>query len=335
MIDVLVLLVCGVAAATGWRRGVLLTVLPLVGLVVGYAAAFTLYRPLATPLVRQRVPPLLAYGAAGLAAFLVVVLLFRALAWWVRRRRRAGPSDFERALQGDEEDLEHAPPEGPRGGGVMDRLGGAALSALWAFGVVMVVVWAAESFVAVTGAETLESSFTGRTAGRVMGGVAEYVTASRLGDAFTASTAGALFRDPGAFRRMLDELATKEDFRRLVSDPEIPRLLAEGRVAELARRPELGRLLEDPEFRAALRRVGVVGEGRLSAEELAGALSASIGPLAGAVESLRADGELGGAVARLDIARRLRDGELMGVLRDADFAAIVSRLADGLQRQAR
>ncbi len=334
MIDILVLLVCGVAAAIGWRRGVLLTVLPLVGLVAGYGAALLLYRPLATPLTERGVPPLPAYAVAGLAVFLVAVAFFRGLAWWVRRRRAAGPSDFELALRGESDAEAEWETTSYRGPALADRVGGAVLSALWAFGVVMVVVWAAESFVAVKGSEAPASSVTGRTAGRVAGAVAEYVTESRLGDAFTASAAGALFRDPGAFRRMLDRLADKEDFRRLVSDPDIPRLLAEGRVAELAARPELARLLDDPEFRDALRRVGVVGEGPLSAEELAGALSRALGPVARAAESLRRDGDMEAALERLDLAGRLRDGRLMGALTDADFAAVVSRVADGL-RQAR
>lgn len=346
MIDVLVLLVCGVAAVVGWRKGVLLTVLPLVGLVAAYAAAFTLYRPLAAPLTDRGAPTFLAYGAAGLAIFLVIVTLFRGLVWWVRRRRAAGPSEFELALGGQEKEFDpdgeagfgQGGPGDGRGGGrgraLADGLGGAVLSALWAFGVVMVVVWAAESVVALRGSEARSASFAGRTGGRLVGEAVERVTASRLGDAFTASTAGALFRDPGAFRRMLDDLAGKEDFRRLTSDPETLRLLAEGRVAELARRPELGRLLEDPKFRDALRRVGVVGKDPISADELAAALTASLGPVAGVVESLRADGELGAAVERLDLARRLKDGRLMGVLTDADFPALAGRLADGLRHRA-
>lgn len=332
MIDGLVLMICGLAAIMGWRRGTLLTALPVVGLVTGYAAAFTLYRPLAAPLVDRGVPALAAYPVAGLGALVAVVLLFRAVAWWVKRRQDR-PSDFERALGFDDDELGAAGPASDRP--AMDRAGGAALNALWAFGVLMILVWAAESFVAVRGGTDAQAaSFTGGVAGEVVGAVGKRVTASRLGDDFSASTVGALLRDPGEFRRMVDGLAAKPAVRRLAGDAEVLRLLAEGRVAELARRPELAGLLDDPEFREALRRVGVVEGGSLSVDELASALASSLGPVARAITSLREDGELGATAERLDPAR-LRGGDLMAVLTDADFAALVSGLAERLKGQAR
>lgn len=337
MIDVLVLMLCGLAAVVGWRRGTLLTALPLVGLLAGYVAAFTLYRPLAAPLVDHGVPSVLAYVAAGLAALLAVVLLFRVAAWWVKRRQ-AAPTDFERALGVDDDEVAAA---GPSPIGSADRAGGAVLNALWAFGVLMLVVWAAESYVAVRGAgpggsaEALTTSATGRVAGGLMGAVGERITAARLGDDFSASAVGAFLRDPGEFRRMVDALAAQPAVRRLAGDPEVLRLLAEGRVAELARRPELERLLEDREFRQALGRVGVTDGSSLSVDRLASALAGSLGPLARAITALRERGDLGALAERTDLAGRLQDGDLMAVLTDADVAALLSRLAERLRDQTR
>lgn len=334
MIDVLVLLLCGVAAFMGWRRGALLTVLPVVAIAAGYAAAVVLYEPIGTRLMNAfGVPPLAAYGVGGALALFGTAAAFRALGWWVRRRQSEPAVEFF-----EEEDDEGGEPAPRSGSGPppASRYGGAALGAAWAFAVAMILVWGVESVVAMNDSTQEMTSVTGRIGGQAVGGVARALVDRKTGDDFTATTAAALFRDPAGFARMTNALFANPDFQRLVSDPELPELLAQGRVEELAGRPELRRLLQDPEFRRFARRAGVTTDVDVgSTKELAEALSRSLGPVASAVTSLREDAQLMETVRQLDLAERLASGNVMTLLGDRDLMAIGGRVVEELRRQDR
>lgn len=330
MIDLLVLGACAVAAVLGWRKGAALTALPVVGLVAGYAAAYFLYRPLGSLLIeRFAFPGLLAYGIAGAGALLATVLAFRLLE---RRLRRSLAAD--RTLERDEES-DVGDGRLATGPGPASRTGGAVLGAAWALGVAMVLVWGVESVAAMTGTALGPSSVTGRVASATLGGVTRSVVVRRTGDPFAASAAAAMLSDPAGFAEMVRGLAGSEDLRRLASDPELAGHLSRGRVDALAGRPELARLLDDPRFMDGARRLGVVDGSTESPEELARSLASALGPLSGAVTALRGDPEAMDLVRRLDIANRLRSGDVMDLVGDADFNALASRVAEAMKGRPR
>lgn len=337
MIDILVLLLCAIAAIMGWRRGALLTALPLAAMVTGYAAAVFLYRPLGTPLMdRFGIPAIPAYAAGGVMAFLATAVAFRALGWWIRRRQSRPDVEF---FPGDGEDDAWDEPE-PRERGVgpspASRYGGTVLGAAWAFGVAMILVWGVESVAALAGSTGARKSVTARLGGRAVGSVAYVLVDRKTGDDFTASTAAALFRDPAAFTELADGLLGDEAFRGLLSDPELPALLAEGRVEELAGRPELQRLLDDPEFLRMARKLGVTeGVDAGSAEAMARALSDALGPVAAAVTALRNDPRVMETVRELDLSSRLESGGVTSLLGDREILAVAAQVANALERQDR
>lgn len=330
MIDLLVVAACAVAAVLGWRKGAVLTALPVAGLLAGYAAAFLLHRPLGNLLVeRFAIPGLLAYGLAGAGALLATVLAFRLLE---RRLRRSltEASAHEREEDRDIGGLRRAP-----GPGSVARAGGAVLGTAWALGVAMVLVWGVESVAAMTGTAPGPSSVTGRMASAALGGVTRSVVVRRTGDPFAASAAAAMLSDPAGFAEMVRGLAGSEDLRRLASDPELAGHLSRGRAEALARRPELARLLDDARFMDGARRLGVVDGSTDSAEELAESLAAALGPLSSAVTALRGDPEAMDLVDRLDIANRLQSGDLMDLVGDADFNALASLVAEAMKGHSR
>ncbi len=313
LIDAIVLLILGMAAFWGWRRGALVMALALGGMVAGYVGAFLLFRPVAALIISATpMPPVLAYPLASLGLWFVIGTLAGVLQSRAMKRRKKRRKKGWKASP-------------------LDGATGAALGAVWALGLVAVVMWAMMGAYAFTGrgpdvSQTTAAQTTSTIAERVVYTVAQRVTHEEV----IASAMSIVAASPGEGTRTLKTVLEDDRFVQLLSNSTTRSQLAAGDIESVSGYPAIKELSEDADFWAAAERLSLV-------EDLASrpeALAAGLVPVAQTLESLLADEEIRGLLEDGDLMKRIRDGNLVSLATDLDFNHLAGRVLTVLRGRA-
>lgn len=313
MVDLVTVIVLGLAAWSGWRRGTVPVALSLLGIVGGYVGGFLLYRPFGAMLMRAwNVPPMLAAPLGGAVAFFLVSLALRLVSWKVNAilalRRAAGWS-----------------PSRP------DRTGGAVLATLWACALVIAVAWAAMALRSVTNrGPQIAESFTGRVTAWVTRRAAFAATRRIAGDPLVATMMSFLVADPQRGAATLRTLMGDARVRGVFADPALRQALARGDVAAIERSPAVRALASDPALLDAARQAGLVS-GDAGPEAIAHDLASRAAPLARTLQTMQTDPELQRMLRDPAVRERLSEGNIQALVADPDFNRLVGRMLQHLR----
>lgn len=313
MADLIALLVLGIAAAIGWRRGTLLMALSVAGIVAGYVAAVILFRPAGSLLARVvSVPPILAMPLAGM---LVMFVVSAAIKFASKRAARERSFKIQNGW------------EPPRA----DQAGGAALGSAWAALIVLVVAWAVMSLrsIAHVGPD-IERSMTGRAATAALGKAFYAVAKRATGDPLIARLSSLLASRPTDGARTLQALVGNQHVHSLLTDPALLGALARGDASALAASSQVQGLAADAGFMDAARQLGL-SAGQGGAQSLAAGLVEGAGPLARSVESLREDPAVRDLLNDPGLRQRFEQGDVQGLLTDARFNQLAGRILQSLR----
>lgn len=312
MVDLLVAGVLALAAAVGWRRGTVPMALSIGSLVAGYLAAWLLIRPAGTLLARAAsLPPLLAQPLAAILVMAVVSLAFKFAAGAVERSRRS------RRAEGGGGGRESTP---------ANRVGGALLAAVWAFGIVLVLVWGLASVHSLTGAGPgVAGSLTGRLAMRAAEAATALVARRALGDPLLSAVAAHLVSDPNRSARATGTVMGDPRVHALWTNAALREALLRGDAGALAASADGRALAADPEFRAAAVQIGLLTPDA-GADQVAAQLTARLTPLAQAVNRLHNDPDVRRMLDDPALRARLEQGDVTGLLADPAFNALAGRV---------
>jgi uncharacterized membrane protein required for colicin V production len=314
MIDLGCLLLLGLSAFLGWRRGLLLTLLSIVGVVLSYLAAYWLHAPLGRTLgPALGLQPILAYPVGGLCAFAGTSIVIGIVSWILRRRRRRA---------------------GGRGG--LTRAGqvvGAVLGAAHGAALCLLLCWALLALQALspTRAPDARGSVAGRITAPLWSRLAGRITASASGSPVLAGAAGRFAGDPLAATQNLSQVLTSDRVQSLLTDRRKLRQLARpGPLADGVLRD----LADDRDLLQAAQRAGVLQvppEG-LSPEDARRQLADRLAPLARAAESLRRDPEVRRLLKDRTLVQRIKDRDLLSLANDPGFNQLAARVLEHLKR---
>jgi len=317
MVDLICALLVLLFGYLGWRRGFVLSVLPLLGLATGYLAAYLFYRPVGEVVGSLfDLQPLLAYPIGGVVAFVLAVLLFNLLGLmfrrWRRRRRLIKPR--RRWVK------------------IADRTGGLMLGSAYGGAFVLMAAWALLSLQALM-AEShpdgfgppIRETWVGRLALPFAEGVARKLAGGQTGDPTVARAAAGLARDP---------LRTSRDLAGVLSDKRVQRVLRDDRLMrQLARdphgaanAPQLKALARDRDLVDRLKRLGLLQSaevGDLPPREIANQLTKRLRPTARLVDQLSRDKEVQALLADPELMSRLEQRDLLALANDPKFNRLV------------
>lgn len=312
--DAIVLLVLGVAAFWGWRRGALVMALSLGGMVAGYVGAFLFFRPVGGLIISATpMPPVLAYPLASLGLWFLIGTLAGVLQSRAMKKRKKQRKDGWRPSS-------------------LDGAVGAALGATWAVGLAAVVLWAMMGAYAFTGrgpdvSGTLAAQSTSTIAERVVYSVAHRLTHEEV----IASAMSIVAASPGEGTRTIKTVLQDERFVQLLSNATTRSQLAAGDVASVSSYPAIEELSEDEAFWTAADRLSLVGDGASRPEALAEGLV----PVAQTLEALLADEEIRSLLDNEELMERIRNGDMASLAMDLDFNHLAGRVLTLLRGRAR
>jgi len=320
IIDLIAAVLVLLLAYLGWRRGLLLSVLPIVGLACGYGAAWLLHGPAGRLLGSLfSLQPLLSYPLGGAVAFVLTMVLFGIIGLVLRRRRR-------RRLQG-------RPPH------LADRISGALFGGAYGAAVVLLAAWAVLTAMAVAGgfdSLKVRDSLTGRLALPLVERMARRVAGGQTRDAAVTSAAASFARDPAQTTRDLSGVLTDRRVQSVLQDRRLMRTLAR-QPDQAARDPKLRSLARDPRFVEKLQRLGLVRgaeAGDLSSQEVQRQLVERLRPAARLAGELSDDPEVQRLVKDPDLLRLLERRDLMALANDARFNRLAEIVVGHLRRAA-
>jgi Colicin V production protein len=305
LIDGIVLLVLAGAGFWGWRRGALIMALSLGGMVAGYVGAYVLFRPVGSMLIGATpIPPVLAYPLAGLGLWFLIGTVAGVMQSRVTKKRKSKRKEGWSPS-------------------VADGVGGASLGAVWALGLVAVVLWAMMGARSFSGrgpdvAETGAAQTTSALAERVVYAVAQKVTNEKV----IASAMSIVAASPTEGTETIKTVLQDDRFVQLLANSTTRGQLASGDVASVSSYPSIRELADDPEFVDAARRLSLMEDGGSPPE----ALSAGLAPVARTVEALMADEEIRALVTDSDLMARIRGGDIKSLAMDPDFNRLAGRV---------
>lgn len=320
------LAVLGLLAYSGWRRGLLLMGLSMIGLATAYGSAYLLFRPVGRVMGDLlSLQPILAYPLGGMVVFLLVVLAFFVAGRLVKRRLR------RRRLK--------KIVEGRRSMRWVDRVGGALLGAAYGGVLVLLVAWAL-LLLRTLSPDTVpdvRDSLTGRLAAPLVERFA-YAVAHHTSESPTLAAAASRFAaSPMRSSEDLQALAQDERLQSLFGDPRSLRALADPSGRAAARDPTLRRLARDPAFVDRAGRLGLLEADtadRLSPQEVQRQLAERLGPLARTVRDLSRDPEVRRLMKDPELTGRLERREMLTLANDPKFNRLAEIVLDRLRAEA-
>jgi uncharacterized membrane protein required for colicin V production len=326
LVDLMSVFVLALAGYSGWRRGLLLMGLSMVGLATAYGAAYLLYRPVGRVVGGLlSLQPILAYPLGGMVVFLFVILAFFFVGRLVKRRLR------RRRLR--------KIVEGRRSARWADRVGGALLGAAYGVVLVMLVAWAL-LLLRTLSPETVpdvRDSLTGRLATPLVERFA-YAVAHHTSESPTFAAAASRFAaSPVRSSEDLKALARDERLQSLFGNPRSLRALTDPSGRAAARDPTLRRLARDPAFVDRAGRLGLLQADtadRLPAREVQRQLAERLGPLARTVSDLSRDPEVRRLMKDPELTRRLERRELISLANDPKFNRLAEIVLGRLRAEA-
>jgi uncharacterized membrane protein required for colicin V production len=320
------LVVLGLLGYSGWRRGLLLMGLSLVGLATAYGSAYLLYRPVGRVIGDLlSLQPILAYPLGGIAVFLLVIIAFFVVGRLVKRRLR------RRRLR--------KIVEGRRSLRWADRAGGALLGAAYGGVLVLLIAWALLLLrtLAPDSVPDVQDSFTGRLAKPLVERFAYAVTHHTSESPALADAASRFAASPARSSEDLKALARDKRFQSLFGDPSSLSALADPSGRAAARDPTLRRLARDPAFVDRAGRLGLLetdSADRLSAPEVQRQLAERLGPMARAIRDLSRDPEVRRLMKDPELASRLERREMLALANDPKFNRLAEIVLERLRAQA-
>ena len=318
IIDIVFSIVVSLFAFRGWRRGLLLTLLSMLELVVGYLTFYFFHKPMGALLAKLfSLQPLVAYPLGGVAAFgcgLVVVALLNGAIHRRRRQQRGGA----------------APPL------LSGRLLGALLGAAYGLTLSLLVIWGLLMLQTVLPGKTpdVRSSAVGRLAAPWLSKAAGEATRRISGNDSLSATAVRLTEDPAAAARDLKTVLANRHLQSLVSNPRRLKQLASGDLEAMAKHPTLAGLARDRKFVGAARRLGLL-EGQtseLTPTEIRRQLARRMAPLSRAVTSLAEDKEVQKLLADKQLTRLLLQRDLAALANDPKFNRLAEKVLQKLKQ---
>lgn len=307
MFDLICLGVILGAAALGWRKGFLLTVLGLGGLFGGYLCAWLLNKPVGAVLSSALGwQPAVARPVAGI----LVVLVFVGVMGFVQRGVRRGR--IRKQLEGWQ-----AP--------MWDRAGGAAVQAVWAGLFTLLVAW---TLIWLHGLQPrvpdVRESVAGRVASRLVSATVYQLTRGMTGNDAVAGTAAAMARDPKGSTESLAQVLSNEHMQSALGDPATREAVVRGD------RRSLAPLAHDDALLESAYGAGLIHEdpAALSPEERERAVADGIGPLVGVVQELVADPTVRDLLADPVLRSKIQRGNMAELAQDPKFNQLAARVME-------
>jgi uncharacterized membrane protein required for colicin V production len=313
IIDVAAVVLVLLYTLLGYRYGLTGALLNLAAIVAGYVSALLWARPVAAELSqRTGMVPLVALPVASIGLFLLVTRGFYLLHLFVRRLMepdKKGPSAFL----------------------TIDRMGGAGFGFLKGVALAAFLLWglpvlAGRGEVA-RAIRLAESHLVSATQAVISAG-------SRLGFSYVVDDSNAqlvlaqLVANPRESARHAGDLMSNPKLRALSSDPAILRAVAERGAAGALATDQFEPLVADPGFQRSLKGIGFAPrDGRyVTREELGRCLDQvqrRMERAGTALEKSKTATELKAFLGDAAIQSRLKDGDVMTVLKDPRLASMI------------
>jgi hypothetical protein len=299
MIDILAAVVLLFFLLAGWHRGLLLSLLGVVRVILAYGAAFFAGRHIGFWLggaVHR--PRIVTIPVTAGMTFLLITFIFHITMSEIRSRHHK---------KEEEEGYRHS---------TTSSLGGAGVSFLAGILSLTLLFWIGDLFMVGTtgtGIPGADRAFFSRFARRSV-----YETALRIGparaDSLQSSSIARMVSNPAEAMQLIERILSAESMQQLAADAQLPADLLSGDAERIGRNPAIQRLFDDHSLLKDLRDLGV-----LSGHETRDSLCHTLATV-GRNEKIRA------SVEGLKARGLLSTDKILPLIRDPEFDVIVAEL---------
>ena len=299
MIDILAAVVLLFFLLAGWHRGLLLSMLSVIRVVLAYGTAFFAGRYIGFWLGEAvHRPRIVTIPVTAGITFLIITFIFHIAMSEIRSRHHK---------KEEEEGYRHS---------LTSSLGGAGVSFLAGILSLTLLFWIGDLFMVGTtgtGIPGADRAFFSRFARRAI-----YETALRIGPARSSSSQSSsiarMVSNPAEAMQLIERIVTAGSMQQLAADEQLPADLLSGDAERIGRNPAIQRLFDDRSLLNDLRDLGI-----LSGHETRDSLCRTLATV-GRNEKIRASAE------SLKARGLLSTDKILPLIRDPEFDVIVAEL---------
>ena len=314
IVDIIAVLILSYFFFKGFRRGFIISVLGIVGLICAYIGAYLLYQPLGSWFQeRYELPNIAAYAVGGLCAFICIYLFFSVISGFIswRRRRMAKKDGVEEV-------------------GLLDKVLGGALGVVIGGAVVVMLFWLYNmAQISPVGKKLpdLSGSASARASEAAVRSGAYAIAKNTTKDKDLSNAIARSVSNPLKMTENVQKIMEHPKVEALSADPEFLGSVLHGDEELIRKNPALNDMLEDPEVMNIARELGLVAYNE-KPEELKDEAAKKLARIGRNFGKIQNDPEIQAILNDRDVQAKLESQDIAGLLKDQKFHKLIKRVME-------
>jgi uncharacterized membrane protein required for colicin V production len=311
IVDILALLILLYYFFRGYRRGFVISVLGIIGLICASLGAYLLFRPLGDWFqATYNLSPVVSYAIAAISAFIVIYVFFFIISGFISWRRRA------RAKREGEPEVAFA-----------DKLLGGILGAVIGFILIVVLVWVYNmvQFSVFSGKlPDINSTVSGRSAEAAIRAGTNLMAKKMTRDPEMSQTIARTMTNPARTAVDMQKLLNHPKVEALADDQEFLGAVLKGDEAIILKTPAFNEMLDDPEVMRIATDLGLMSPGE-KPEAIKKEAAARLAKVGRNFDKIKNDPEVQEILQDKEIQEKIDKEDVQGLLTDPKFHRLLKR----------
>ena len=319
LVDLIALVVLLCYISKGYHRGLLVSVLSIIGLVCSYISAYLFFEPAGQMILNQyELPRYLALALGGFAAFFIVYIFFGLIIRLVDWRRRSRATSLKKT-----------------GSIWIDKLLGALGGAVIGMTMVVILLW---------GYNLAQLSRIGSGLPDIGDSIAAQLSSSFI-EKGTYLIAGKTMDDKGAAKAISKSLSnpgeTIKDVQDLMNNPQIQKLskdngfinaVLDGDVQKIKRNRTLNRILEDPYITDKVKDLGLLA-GEYNPKEMKEEIAAKLAKAGKELNKIKNDPKIHQLLEDNALREKIEGKNIVEMMKDSKFRQLMNRVMEVMNKE--
>jgi len=318
VVDVMALIIMLLYISRGYRRGLLVSILSLVGLLAAYVSAYMFYKP-AGQLIAERydAPDYVTLALGAVMVFFCVFMFFSIITRIVSWRMRVRAQRME---------------------GVtltwIDKALGSLLGALIGITIIVALVWGYQLVQFTKAGEFMpdvNDSIAVKASSSVIEAVTYILAGNSMNDKDMARALARSVSNPGKAAEDMQALFENPSAKKLFNDANFVDAMLAGNEKKVRRNKSLKRMLDDPEVLKKAQSLGLISD-KQTPSEIKEAVARKLSKIGGEIGKIRKDPKIQKLLEEPEFVEKLQKGDFRDLANDERFRTLLNRAMELLKK---
>ena len=311
-VDVMALIIMLLYISRGYRRGLIVSILSLAGLLAACASSYMFYKPAGRMIAeRYDAPDYVTLALGAVMVFFCVLMLFSIITRIVSWRMRVRAQSVEGATLT-----------------WIDKTLGSLLGAIIGLTIIVALLWGyqlAQFTKAGKFLPDISSSIAVETSSSIIEMGTYLLAGSSMSDKDMARALAKSVSNPKKTAKDMQILLQNPSAQKLINDAEFVDAMLAGNEKRVKRNRTLNRMLDDPEVIKKAQELGLVSD-KYEAAEMKNDVARKLAKIGGEIGKIRNDPKVQKILQEPEFAEKLQKGDFRDLANDERFGTLLNRV---------